>query len=217
MPKLNIQEGDRFGRLEVLFECARSDSNKRRMLCQCDCGTQKILLLTTLRTGRAKSCGCYQKECRGKSSVIHGMARKGKVSSEFNIWAAMKDRCYNTNNHAYSRYGGRGIKVCNRWLESFQNFYEDMGPRPSSNYSIDRKDVNGNYELSNCRWADNYVQAGNTRSNRVIEYNGYQLILNEWARKLNVSRERISSLVRYTNRNWTEAIAYIVEKDNISL
>ncbi|HEY9737554.1 MAG TPA: hypothetical protein V6D06_14770 [Trichocoleus sp.] len=105
----------------------------------------------------------------------------------------MKSRCHNPNNAAYDRYGGRGIVVCDRWRESFENFYADMGPRPSEQHSIDRINNDGNYEPGNCRWATDKQQSRNTRRNRLLTYNGETLFLDEWAERLSISKHTLQT------------------------
>lgn len=112
-------------------------------------------------------------------------------SPEHNAWRAMKGRCYNKNNQRYEYYGGRGIIVCDRWINSFENFYEDMGPRPSKNHSIDRKNNNGNYEPSNCHWATAIKQLRNRNSVKIIQYNGESKCVSEWAEMLNIPRRTL--------------------------
>ena len=107
----------------------------------------------------------------------HGMS----YTPEHRVWRSMLTRCYNRNCACYSRYGGRGITVCDRWRHSFKNFFEDMGKRPSSSHSIDRIDVNGNYEPSNCRWVTQTVQSNNTRVNKFISINGVERTQAEWS------------------------------------
>ncbi len=125
--------------------------------------------------------------------VTHDMSR----TPEYKIWIGMKARCNNEKDTGYKNYGGRGIKVCERWINSFENFYEDMGGRPEGNYSIERKDNNGNYCKENCYWATKKEQANNRRSNRLIEYNGEIHSLSEWESKLNLNR---GDLKRRLNR-----------------
>jgi hypothetical protein len=130
----------------------------KKVKCICDCGNTGTYYLCNLKSGKTKSCGCLYNETR-VGNYKHG----GTGTREYSIWKAMKRRCYNKNVKDYPNYGGRGIIVCDRWLNSFENFISDMGKKPSAEYSIDRIDVNGNYEPSNCRWATPKEQRLNQR------------------------------------------------------
>lgn len=112
------------------------------------------------------------------------MSQATKTTIEYRAWTSMRSRCFNRNHHKWKNYGGRGITICDRWLKSFESFASDMGQRPGPGYSLDRIDTNGNYEPGNCRWATAREQANNSRSNRVITWNGETLTLTEWARRL---------------------------------
>ncbi len=173
MGKFIDETGNRYGMLTVLERDTRprkptKSKPKTYWLCKCDCGKVISVQAYNLRSGQTKSCGCYHKERTSETSTTHGMSRfpDGTIRPEFNAWVGMKTRCYNKNNRAYDRYGGRGIEVCDRWRNSFENFFEDMGPRPSPKHSIDRIDVNGDYEPSNCRWATDTIQARNQRTSK---------------------------------------------------
>lgn len=133
----------------------KSKDGRHLWLCRCECGTEKEVLTNSLTRGRSKSCGCI-------GNKTHGMHK----SKEYKSWQSMKERCYNKNNKRYDKYGGRGIKVCERWLESFENFYEDIGDRPSKNHSLERTDVNKDYCLENCTWATYSTQNRNRRKNK---------------------------------------------------
>ncbi len=121
----------------------------------CDCGQAKVVRLAHLRHGKIVSCGCVGHAPKEKHGLRH--------IPEYLIWKAMNERCTRVKCQSFKNYGGRGIKVCDRWRHDFKSFYEDMGPRPSPNHSIDRKDNDGNYEPGNCRWATAVEQRHNRR------------------------------------------------------
>ncbi len=122
-------------------------------------------------------------------NLKHGMAR----TSIYHTWRAMQDRCYNENLESFALWGGRGIKVCDRWTDQngFENFLSDMGDKPSRHHSIDRIDNDGNYEPSNCRWATKKEQAENRRPTRFLDFNGIRLSISGWSERLGVHRDMI--------------------------
>lgn len=198
--KLIRLEGRRFGRLKVLrlsgtrpYPCGKIGYI---WACVCECGKSLTCLGSDLRNGSSRSCGC--------SRIQHGHGRKhleGKYRSEtYNTWASMIQRCTNPLNGRWKDYGGRGIKICKRWL-TFENFLADMGQRPSRDLSLDRyPNPNGNYEPKNCRWATRKEQQNNSRFNRRIEHNGTIKTLTEWANFFGI---RIGTLATRIRRGWT--------------
>lgn len=161
--------GQTFSRLTVLgdAEPISNGANKlRAVLCRCDCGKEKVISQSNLRTGRTRSCGCLVSE-NARLNTGAPVKHEQCWSPTYSSWAGMKDRCTNQNHKSYNNYGGRGITVCERWMD-FRNFLEDMGERPDG-MSIDRIDVNGAYEPGNCRWATAQQQSLNKRNSISLE------------------------------------------------
>jgi len=183
-----IQIGDVFTRLTVMEAPYKNKKHVWHVKVKCSCGNIKQVRVHSLLNGHTLSCGCLGAEKRGaaKGAKTHGMTN----SPEYTTLRKMKERCYSKNCPEYSYYGGRGIKICDRWLEpngqGMLNFYTDMGPRPSKEYSIDRIDVNGDYTPENCRWTDIYTQANNKRSNNYLTFNGETKTLTTWANELGI-------------------------------
>lgn len=157
--------GKRYGRLVAIEQACTA---KWRF--QCDCGKETIALVSNVRRGKTRSCGC------GRGKFTHGMSS----APEYAVWEGIIRRCDNPTSGNYQRYGGRGITVCDRW-RSFENFFADMGIRPSDLHSIDRIDNDGNYEPGNCRWITRKEQQRNRRVNRVVDYDGRRMTLVEAA------------------------------------
>lgn len=172
--------GQRFCRWAVLGRSQETDCLKTMWRCRCECGTVRDVVGKSLTRGISKSCGCYGREVASATTIkrckTHGMSR----TRAFSIWSGMLGRCLNVTNENYPQYGGRGIKVCDRWAKSFAAFFEDMGPPPCK-HTIDRIDNDGHYEPSNCRWATSTEQNRNRNSyNRVIEHAGRSATVAEW-------------------------------------
>lgn len=158
-----VKLGDVFANLTVVAY-SHSDKQNYFWICSCKCGNKTTVRTRCLRAGMTKSCGCIQQAGVTK----HGMSTR----SEASIWRNMKYRCNNSNASNYYMYGGKGIKVCERWQNSFQNFYADMGDKPTPEHSIDRVDSKGDYTPDNCRWATKKEQARNRKTSRPITYKG---------------------------------------------
>jgi hypothetical protein len=190
--------GQVFGRLTAVERVAGQPGYRTRWRCRCECGVIKSIEPANLKSGRIRSCGCLQKEQQetGGTNLTHGM----RDSSEYATWCAMKRRCRNPSESSYQYYGGRGIVVCPEWLDNFERFYADMGPRPEGT-TLDRfPDKNGNYEPGNCRWATDTEQANNMRSNVLLVHDGRSLTMMEWSKETGLSYHMIRLRLR---RGWT--------------
>ncbi len=191
--RIIIAPGQRFGRLEALRPSA-SKGGLSQWVVRCECGTELIAAASKMHRGDKLSCGCLQRDMVRK----HGAASGGQRSPEYSVWAKMRRRCSSKTDDRYADYGGRGIVVCARWQDSFENFYEDMGPRPNGT-QLDRIDNDGNYEPGNCRWATRKVQQNNMRANRVLEFDGKRKTMSEWAGHIGVPYSLIQSRIQ---RGW---------------
>jgi hypothetical protein len=194
-----------FGRLTTLgpkFHLPlRTNERKWFQVCQCSCSKQTIIVaqVNNLKSGGSQSCGCYRSEQTSKVKTVH----KQTGTKEYWVCAAIIQRCNNPNNSDYPKYGGRGITVCDRWLaenNGFLNFMADMGHKPSAGYTVERKDVNGNYCPENCVWATYTTQSRNRRNNRLITYNGKTQCLITWAEEAGLV---YGALQTRLNRGWT--------------
>lgn len=180
--------GKVFGKLTAISEHGADNHGRSIWMWKCKCGNKKAIRVHSVTSGNTTSCGCFALMVRRKIPFIHGMTG----SSEYRIWSAMKRRCYNKNVKQYKYYGGRGISVCKRWRNSFQNFYSDMGPRPDG-LCLERKNNNGNYSPSNCMWATMTQQSNNTSRNSIYTVGNTSLTLSEWCKK---------GVVRYPTLWW---------------
>jgi len=177
--------GERYGRLVVQSRAENrvepSGAVRAFWMCACDCGNEKIVSGQALSKGVTRSCGCLTKEAR-KAESTHGMSR----TVIYRIWNAMKQRCTNPGHEHYASYGGRGIKVCDAWLE-FDAFYRDMGDRPHG-MTLERKDNNKGYEPGNVHWATRLEQGNNRRTNVFLSYEGRTQTVASWAREYGLAR-----------------------------
>lgn len=175
MPKSThppIIPGTRFGQLVAVERCGATALGKALWLFRCDCGTNHIVRATTVRSGVTRSCGCLRAEpganqrhtVPNPAGSENSNFRHGKTKTpEYSAWVNLNRRCYDTDSTSYKYYGLRGIAVCERWRSSFMAFLEDMGPRPTTAHSVERRDNDGNYEPSNCCWATKAEQIRNRR------------------------------------------------------
>lgn len=191
--------GQVFGRWTVIRR-AENRNERAVFLCRCACGVEREVRSADLKNGSTVSCGCYSRELTLERSLKHGMAKRGqKKPPEYGAWSGIIKRCKNPNCKEYKNYGGRGIKVCARWEHSFESFLADMGQRPSSKHSIDRIDVNGDYEPSNCRWATILQQANNKRDNRRVQVGNTTMTVSEAARLFGVN---CMAIITRLNSGW---------------
>lgn len=191
MTKLIDRTGHIYGRFIVLSLDASNQKKDARWICRCECGTIKSILAMTLSRGDSKSCGCLLKELASIRATTHGQTK----SMEHRSWDSMRQRCNNSKHHAFTNYGGRGIKICERW-SIFENFLEDMGPRRSLKYSLDRINNDGNYEPENCRWATEAEQKLNRSDSHIIEFNGVKKNLCTWAKENGISFSALSQRLK---------------------
>lgn len=191
-----IKAGDQFGKLTALDAgtLVQGSRQRHRMInVRCECGVEKQVRAAALNSGITKSCGCgigIQAALNAKKyTSTHGMSS----TPIYGVYRTMLSRCYNPNVERYPIYGGRGIKVCDRWRGEggFENFLADMGERPDG-HSIERLNSDGDYSPSNCIWADARRQANNTRRNRMIAHNGQNLTLAQWERRTGIPRANIA-------------------------
>jgi hypothetical protein len=182
--------GRKYGRLTVLSYVG--GSRACRWLCQCDCGVQKPINGGSIRSGKTISCGCAR-----VGRVTHGMSRL----TEYHIWKGMIDRCSRKKNRSYSIYGGRGITVCQEWRSDFLSFFAHVGPRPTTGHSIERVDVNGNYEPGNCVWATREQQFSNMQKTIYVMLDGEKMSLSQAIRRVD-PRASFSSVKYRLERGW---------------
>jgi hypothetical protein len=191
--------GEKWGRLTVVEDARRGNKGKAIVTAECDCGTRRQYVLSDLRKGNTKSCGCLKADGT-TAHATHGHTRNRMHSRTYRAYHAMISRCTNPKSERWDQYGGRGIAICERWLESFENFLADMGECPTDR-TLDRKKVDGNYEPNNCRWATDEEQMNNTQRSHFLEFNGERLTVAQWARRLNVPVNTLYS--RLKKQGWS--------------
>ncbi len=188
--------GQRFGRLVV--EAIDTEKTKDRWLwlCRCDCGATVKVGTGNLRGGKTKSCGCWKRDELSQRATT----KEYRDTPEYKTWMSMRSRCSIPSATGFDYYGGRGIRVCERWNDFFA-FLSDMGQRPSPKHSIERNDVNGDYEPDNCRWATKAEQANNTRANRLITIDGETKSVRQWEDHMGYNEGVISTRLYH---GWSE-------------
>ena len=170
--------------------------------CKCDCGTLCEKRYGNLLRYSSHSCGCVR-----RTSGTHYMSK----SKEHRAWRHMKGRCLNPNSPDYKNYGGRGIKICEKWKDSFESFFKDMGAAPSSSFSIDRIDPDGDYCPENCRWATRTIQCRNKRSTIYLSYLGIKRTIPEWAQILGIKQSTLR-VAFYRGEDMDKYIPRLLEK-----
>lgn len=183
-----IQEGQRFGRLVCLEPRGQDSRGCFLWAFKCDCGTIKVIRGNHVYHGKIVSCSCEAAARCSKNFKSHGLTE----TVEYHSWRSLKSRCYNPSNKKYPSYGGRGITVCHRWMDSFENFIADMGNKPTPRHTIDRINNDLGYSPENCRWATPKEQSLNTRRNVFFEFNGKRLTVSEWSEETGISRSCIN-------------------------
>lgn len=191
--------GRRYGRWTVVRFHGTGPSYNDRWWCRCDCGTEKSVGASNLRSGDSRSCGCRKREVTIRRSTKHGDAKAGSEARLYRIWQHMRRRCTTLTNQDYPRYGGRGISICAEWdeYESFRAWARANGY--TSNLSLDRVDNDGPYSPENCRWADRLTQARNRSTARLLTYRDETLSVAEWADRLNLDANIVRNRL---HRGW---------------
>lgn len=189
------KKGQRFGQLTIIK--IKATSHGWMVQCKCDCGGLRWFNACHIMPDTRKYQRCGRSGCKKIGPRKHNMSRTNTYKS----WAGMKERCYNRNSKWFHRYGGRGIIVCDRWLNSFENFLADMGEKPvASRISLERINNDGNYEPSNCKWATQKEQTNNTSKSRRLTFDGKTKTVEEWSKKTGI---KYFTIIRRIEAGWT--------------
>lgn len=185
--------GQKFGKLTVIKKVEKSKNNRIKWICKCERGNITTVITYHLKSGKIKSCGCSKiKKGKENSAYKHGLSNNKIYRKLDSIYGTIKCRCYNPNNKKYKNYGGRGITICEEWKNDFMSFYNwAINNGYKEGLSIDRINVNGNYEPNNCRWVRMKEQANNKTNNHYITYNGETHTMMEWSKILNINYSTI--------------------------
>lgn len=204
MSAKNVVIGAKVAKLTILELYKSQESGRYRAKCQCECGAFVDVEKSNISSGNTRQCKACANITRSEAHIKHGCSEPMKDVDPlgyaiYTRWSAMKARCYRESDSHYKNYGGRGIKVCDRWLESYENFLADMGLPPDRNYQIDRIDNNGDYCPENCRWVSRKENARNKTTNKFITAFGETMTQSAWAEKTGIKRETIAMRLK---RGW---------------
>lgn len=209
MPSIIDRTGMRYGRLTVVKRApdyiSPAGKPSVRWECICDCGKTTVVLASALIAQNTRSCGCLHVESRSRKKENNGVSH----TPEYRSWWAMVNRCTNPRSHNWSSYGGRGISVDQNWIDNPAQFVADMGPRPSPRHTLDRIDVDGDYTLSNCRWATPKEQGRNRRNNKIVVYRGAEYVLSALAEKLNIPTAVLAHRIyrlKWAPEDWSKPV-----------
>lgn len=210
MGKFKDITGQKFGRLTVIERVEDDKSGLIRWLCKCECGNEKIIRGKDLKYNKIKSCGCLKREITIERNTKHGL-RHTRI---YRIWLLMKNRCFNNKYYLFKNYGGRGIIVCDEWNNDFVKFYDwSMANGYKDDLTIDRINVNGNYEPSNCRWATILQQNRNKTKTRKVTYKNKTLCIAEWAELLGLKYNTL--YYRFRRNNYSEDVLKRTIEENV--
>lgn len=199
---LHIEEGQRFGRLTIIKEIP-ARNHKRRFLCKCDCGEEKVIALKLLTQGEAKSCGCKKRDHLISMTYKHGYARERLYIT----WQAIKQRCLNPNNPNFHHYGGRGIKICDEWMDYLEFRRWSLSAGYTDYLTIERIDVHGGYNPGNCTWIPKEKQVCNTRSTRWVDIGGRRMNFKDAAELMGINYD---TAYRRVSKGWTNEDAILL-------
>lgn len=193
--------GNKYYKLSVCEYLGKNKNSKHIYSCNCDCGKQTVVTRNNLMSGNTKSCGCLYKEINHVTNYIHGGTSRNKRENLYMVWDSIKSRCNNPNHHAYKRYGGRGIKMCDEWENDYNAFREwSINNGYQDNLTIDRIDNNGNYSPDNCRFVSYKANERNKNNNHKITFNGKTMCLTEWSDETGISYGVLNQ--RINIRHW---------------
>lgn len=198
-----LSPGQVFSRLIVVRKLPQG------WLCRCSCGKQVVTYQCNLRLGRVKSCGCLKIEIDKTARLTHGDSRRGRIAREYRIWAHARRRCIDKKENGYENYGGRGIKICDKWLNSYESFLSDMGRCPPK-HTLERLDYDGDYCPENCVWATYKKQGNNRRDNIIVECrDGSTITLTQASEKLALPYHSLQRARKSIGLSPIEAVRYI--------